>query len=382
MIKLDPQDRLLQYPPRNLSVFGIIIAVVVVLVGCGGLYYWYSSLQRPDYSEVYRRLGIPRIPPNLERKPEVQARLDQLSHEPCYREGILGLTDELLEAGYPHDADTALANFASRCGKSDSVLLQRHHALYQAGDFSAAVHVADDLIRSDPADAQLRYWRGNAYQELRDFEHALVDYINAVQLLGEPDTISVNNFYDISRMYAALKRYCDAITPIETYISFDPVSRRTAQITRLITEYAEKGHCDVKYASGFARVSRLPSAGSGGVNILTVAINGVSGNFLLDTGATYVSVTPNFASRAKLNVETGMQIPMKTVGGTASADLAYANTVNVDKAEAQGVPVAVIKGAVDPFGRRLDGLLGMSFLARFKVNLSRDAIELAAIPLR
>ena len=51
-------------------------------------------------------------------------------------------------------------------------------------------------------------------------------------------------------------------------------------------------------------------------------------------------------------------------------------------AEAQGVAVAVVRGTNDPFGRQLDGLLGMSFLARFNLRLSQDGIELTAIPLR
>jgi clan AA aspartic protease (TIGR02281 family) len=261
-------------------------------------------------------------------------------------------------------------------------LLRRYKALFLASDFSAALRVADDLVRSDPADAQVRYWRGNVHEELKDFALALTDYINTVQLMGDPDTVSVNHFYDISRMYAALGRYCDAITPLETYISFKPAENRTTQLTRLIAEYADKANCAAHYAIGTARVARVPFPGMIGVATLVVVINGVAGNFLLDTGATYVAVTPAFASKARLNVETGTQLPMKTVGGTAFAELAYATNVAVGKAEAQGVAVAVVRGAPDPFGERLDGLLGMSFLARFKVNVSQSTIEFTALPLR
>jgi len=129
-------------------------------------------------------------------------------------------------------------------------------------------------------------------------------------------------------------------------------------------------------------VSRLAISGAPGANTLPVVVNGTPGNFLLDTGATFVAVTPEFAAKAKLKIETGTQLPIKTVGGNASADLGYAQTVSVAKAEAQGVPVAVVRGAVDPFGTHLDGLLGMSFLARFKVSLSQNTIEFTAIPLQ
>lgn len=381
MIQLDPRDRPSFERTRKTPFLAVMIMTAIV-VGCGAFYYWYVFIDTSNYSEVYRQLGIPKMPSTLGLQSDVRTQLDQLSHEPCYRAAIVGLADAMLNAGYPRDANTSVLNFAKRCGESDELLVRRYRALFMASDFSGAAQIAEVLVQSNPADPQIRYWRGSAYEELRDFPRALIDYINSIQLLGDPETVSVNNFYDVSRMYGALRRYCDAITPIETYISFDPANRRTTQTTKLISEFVEKGNCDAHYASGSTRVSRLAFPGTPGMNTLVVVVNGALGNFLLDTGASYVAVTPDFASRAKLKMETGAQLPIKTVGGTASATLGYANTVSVGKAEAQGVSVAVIRGAVDPFGARLDGLLGMSFLARFKVELSQNSLELTAIPLR
>ena len=378
---MDPRDRLAYETPRNVPLLAATI-LLVIAVGCVGFYYWYAFYQKSSYSEVYHQLGISQLPSALELQPKVRGLLDQLSHEPCYRNAVSGLADLLLDAGYPRDANTALANFSRRCGELDELLYRRYKALDQASDFSAAVQIADILVKSNPADAQVRYWRGNAYENLKDFSHALADYINSIQLLGEPDRVAINNFYDVSRMYAALNRYCDAITPIETFISFDPANRRTTQSTKLIAEYVEKGSCDARYASGSTRVSRLAFPGMTGLNTLAVVVNGIPGNFLLDTGATYVAVTSDFASKAKLKLEAGTQLAIKTVGGSGFADLGYASTISVGKAQAQGVPVAVIRGSSDPFGARLDGLLGMSFLARFAVNVSQNAIELTAISLR
>jgi len=381
MIKLDPQDLRSYKKPRRWLPLAISV-VVILAVACGGLYYWYVFLPYSNYAEVYHILGISQMPWGLEHQLKVQSRLDQLSHEPCYRDAVMDLADSLLDAGYPGEANTILVTFEQRCGESDEMSLIRYKALVAVGDFSTAAQIADSLVQSNPADPYIRYWRGNAYEELKDFPRALTDYINSIQLLGEPASISIDNFYDISRMYAASNRYCDAITPIETYISFDPANRRTTQYTQLIAEYAQKGNCDVQFASGSAVVSRLAISGAPGANTLPVVVNGTPGNFLLDTGATFVAVTPEFAAKAKLKIETGTQLPIKTVGGNASADLGYAQTVSVAKAEAQGVPVAVVRGAVDPFGTHLDGLLGMSFLARFKVSLSQNTIEFTAIPLQ
>jgi len=52
----------------------------------------------------------------------------------------------------------------------------------------------------------------------------------------------------------------------------------------------------------------------------------------------------------------------------------------VRNAEAHAVTVAVIQDSRDPFGPRIDGLLGMSFLARFNMRISANGIELTAAP--
>jgi aspartyl protease family protein len=386
-LELDPRDRLPRFDEDRFSSSTKIVIwtlLVVIAVFGGGFSYWYYVLQRPSYAHVYSNLGIAPLPIAVEAKPKVQSLLDQLSREPCYRDAMYGLADALLEAGYPRETDTSLFSFAKRCRESNEILGRRYTALIMASDFSAAFRVADDLVSSNPASAQARYWRGNAYKELKDFAHALTDYINTVQLMGHPSTISVKHYYAISQMYDALGRHCEAITPIETFLSFNPDENQSTQWSKLIAEYAEKGNCDAHYATGTARIARVPFPGMIGLNTLDAVINGIQGKFLLDTGATYVAVTNAFASKAKLSFETGTQLPMKmkTVGGSAIADLAYANTVAVGKAEARRVPVAVIQGASDPFDGRLDGLLGMSFLARFKLNISQNTIDLTALPLR
>jgi len=360
----------------------IIVVVAILFIVCGGAYYWFIFLQGSRYSAVYLQLGITNFPSGLTSTPVVQQSLDQLEHEPCFRDAVISLADEMLRAGYPRDAGDILVKFSRRCGDSDDLSVRRYRVAFMQNDFSVAARIADALVQSNPADPNIRYWRGNAYEESKDFQRALIDYINSIQLLGAPEVVSINNFYDVSRMYAALQRYCDAITPLETYISFDPTHRTTTQTTRLIAEYAEKGSCASHYASGSTRISKLGFPGRPDVNVLAAAINGVVGNFILDTGASYVAVTRDFAAKAKLRVDDGSQLPIKTVGGIVSADLSYASIVSVGKAEAQGVPVAVIGGTAGPFGPRTDGLLGMSFLARFKLNVSRDAIELVATPLQ
>jgi predicted aspartyl protease len=379
MIEIDPQDRPLHLAERKRPIRTAITTVLILAVILGaGIFYWQIS---SSYKDVYKQLNITPLPFTLQLQPRFYNRLDQLSREPCYQDAIIGLSDDLLDSGYPRESARSLLAFARRCGDTDSktILTRAYIAFKKLGDLSAALQIADQLVNSDPADAQYRYSRGAAYEQLSAFSKVLTDYIAALQLLGTPYKIAGSQFYDISRMYAALGRYCDAIGPIETFISFNPAERRTPQTTKIISEYAEKGACDTRYARG---VGRAPLLNATGIHTLSVVVNGVTGNFILDSGATYVAVTPEFSAKAKINIETAKQLPMKTVGGTAIADLGYAKTISVGNAEAEGVAVAVIRGSSDLFGDHLDGLLGMSFLARFNLRLSQDSIELTPIPLR
>ena len=371
-----------------------LLAVSIVLAVGGGALYWHHTSKREaerplapppvshvrsEFENVYNQLGIQPLPPNLERQQPVQSRLAQLSREPCYTDAIVGLGRALLDAGYPREAATSLRTFVKRCGSASEVLPHAYYGLERINDFSAALEVANELVDALPANGTARYWRALAYDRTGQFSLAMLDYMNTIQLFEPQKTLLLDVFYKWSRTYAALGRYCDAISPIEMYVSLDPADRRTPQITKIISDYAEQGSCDKRYAIG---TTRVPFVGGSAVRTLTVVVNGVAGNLILDTGATFVSITSQFAFKAKVATEPGNQVIMKTVGGKALAEIGYANSVSVGKAEALGVVTAVHRDDSNPFGNRVDGLLGMSFLSRFNIKLSPTAIELTAIPLR
>jgi tetratricopeptide (TPR) repeat protein len=356
-----------------------LFAMSIVLAVGGGAFYWYHTSKGSEFERVYSQLGIQPLPSNVERQQQVQSRLAQLSREACYRDAIVGLGRALLDAGYPRETATSLRSFVKRCGSAPEILPLAYTGLERINDFSGALEVANELVEAAPESGPFRYWRALAYDRTGKFSLAVLDYMNSVQLMGNPKTIPGYVFYEWSRTYAALGRYCDAITPIEMYILLDPANRRTPQTVKIISDYAEKGNCNNRYTTGAARVS---FAGTADVRTLTVVVNGVVGTLILDTGATFVSITSQFAFKARVATEPGNQVIMKTVGGKALAEIGYANSVSVGKAEALGVVTAVLRDDSNPFGNRVDGLLGMSFLSRFNIKLSPTAIELTAIPLR
>lgn len=114
------------------------------------------------------------------------------------------------------------------------------------------------------------------------------------------------------------------------------------------------------------------TADSQGHFITTGSINGASTRFLVDTGASYVSLSSAEAKRlgiAYLNGERGLS---STANGTVAVYLVTADTVKVGDISLHQVEIAVHEGDGLPVA-----LLGMSFLKR--LEMKREGTTLALL---
>jgi tetratricopeptide (TPR) repeat protein len=186
-----------------------------------------SGPVRIDQTVVYKKLGISPLPKSIETLPQIQKRLEQLNREACYRDAIVDFAEGLINVGYPREAAISLRSFVKRCKDSEDLLWIGYSALESISDYQGALELADHLVKTYPANGAFRYARARAYDHLDNFSLSLTDYLNTIQLAGDPARLSGDVFFNTSRMYARLGRYCDAITPMETYISLDPANRRT-----------------------------------------------------------------------------------------------------------------------------------------------------------
>jgi clan AA aspartic protease (TIGR02281 family) len=118
---------------------------------------------------------------------------------------------------------------------------------------------------------------------------------------------------------------------------------------------------------GVATIS-VPIQPRGGTMLVPARINGEQlGSFLLDTGATFTTVSSAVANRLGLRTETGGSVRLLTANGAIQAPLAILEEVDVGGAVARHVPAIVHDLPGMP--PSIVGLLGMSFLERFRVNL-------------
>jgi len=119
-------------------------------------------------------------------------------------------------------------------------------------------------------------------------------------------------------------------------------------------------------AGGTGEIS-IPASRNGHF-YLEGAVNGVPLQFMVDTGATYVSVDAGFARRARL--PQGTPGYFSTANGSVEGRLVQGQTVRVESFEVGGLTVAVMPQGAE------DGLLGQNFLRQFEVTQSAGVLRL------
>jgi clan AA aspartic protease (TIGR02281 family) len=328
----------------------------------------------PDevFESVYARIGA--LPVPAARDPSVWLRLEELKREPCDQKSIRDLAQTLDKLGYRRQAADGLYKFVMSCGAPLMALNQSVGIFLRLTDYPKAVEVADEYVRRAPSDQNAHYLRGMALEGAGDYRRALSDYSDTIEFYpGDKKTISSSVFVHMAATYAALKQFCEAAAPINRWVSFDPATRDTSKTQRMIADYEQQGNC---VTSTESRKETFPLRGQKNVVTVKAEINGVRGLFILDTGASYVSVKSAFAAKAKIPDTNTGEITMMTANGQTKAKLSRADKVALGKLEAVNVPVAIQNVDDKSYGPGVDGLLGMSFLSRFEIQMAAGSIEI------
>lgn len=126
----------------------------------------------------------------------------------------------------------------------------------------------------------------------------------------------------------------------------------------------------------------VPIHPSGTTTLVPVQVNGVPGNLLLDTGATFSVLHPGYAERAgAVPVADAPRILGVVVGGrVVTIPFVRLQSLQVGEARVEGIEVGVYNAL--PNVRGVDGLLGGNFLNHFKLTLDRENRSLTLEPSR
>ena len=328
------------------------------------------------FAKVFEHFEIEPLPQNVINDAKTATSLEVLEREKCDTKAVFDLHNALRKQAFRRQAATVLVGFSKNCGLHEGALERAYNTFGEINDHVEQINVANRLIEHKGFVPDFYYWRGLGLMKKGDHAAALDDFITTVELHPRLNRVSSRVFIHQAKMYQSLGRVCEAITPVQTWVSLDPVKRDTVQSRGLIAKYEEQGNCAQSYTSGTAKIRQR------GTNtvVVTAMVNGVSGKFVLDTGASYVSVNEGFAERAGLQAVGGSTVLLRTANGLTVGRVAVADTISVQDAKANRVTVVTLTGSRDQLGTEIDGLLGLSFLARFEMHVAKGVWTLTARP--
>lgn len=133
------------------------------------------------------------------------------------------------------------------------------------------------------------------------------------------------------------------------------------------------GAAQVRLATGGAKPSArevVIPVGQGGHYLANGSINGRAVRFMVDTGATVVSMGVAEAQRLGIDYTKGERAMASTAGGMVPTWLITLNSVRVGEVEVPNVQASVSPASM-PFV-----LLGNSFLGRFQMRRDNDVLRL------
>jgi aspartyl protease family protein len=333
-----------------------------------------SSAKADEIDDTLRRLGI-ELPENIIRRDPVLRPLDELSREPCDQTAIWNLSEALQKVGRRREAANAQLNFSKACNGNAAAVRGAVNVLLQLNDHPAVVSAATELIRLEPYGDNGYFLRALGHGRGGNCEKAIDDYATAIELFGNKDKISSVGYFGMMRCYEKLEQFCDAATPIEAWVALNPARNDTSQTRTILAELSAKGKCA---STGPGGEEIVPIGRAGQTIIVSASINGHAGRFVLDTGATFVSLKRSFAERAKIEVDESSSLRLNTANGIAEGKRGHAKSVALKKLAARDVAVVVQTDNRATYGDRIDGLLGMSFLSRFDMTIDAKSVRLKA----
>ena len=346
-----------------------LVAFVLQLVLLGGAVS--HADERADALRAAQELGIA-LPDQILKRPAVARELGALARERCDRQAVYQLSRALEEESYRREAAESLVAFLDKCGGYSEGIRRAINLLLDVSDSFRAVELADKLIAMEPNNDNGYFLRAVAYERGKQCENAIADYSSAIELFGNKDKISSLSYESMSRCYEELGQYCDAMAPIESWVAINPGEYDNDQTRSILRRLSGKGKCALAATGKKEEVLRRK-----GANVIRAeaAINGVKGTFIIDTGATFVTIKKKFAEKAGMKV-TGQRVKLNTANGTVDGVLTRAHSVKLRSLSSERVQIVIQVDDADDYGDGTDGLIGMSFLSRFDIALDGKTLRI------
>jgi aspartyl protease family protein len=277
--------------------------------------------------------------------------------EEAYGQAVRALDDR------PYDALALLDDATATLGESAARLVARSSILIALQQPFAALDALSRAARLD----------GSARTELRRQVLAVAaraalpvdDRIAALVDAAADDPGYAPYQAALGRLYFGEGRYVEATASLETALARD--ASPDADLATLLDTARQR------LQTPGQTIAPLHSSASG--LYVYASVDGRPMRFVLDTGATYTALSMQAArSLGLVALERTPQVTLSTAAGFVHAPLVTLGAIDVNGAIVQRVPVVVLESTA-PF----DGLLGMSFLDHFDVDIDRGAGQMRLV---
>ena len=214
---------------------------------------------------------------------------------------------------------------------------------YRSGNYRLAAHHFREAIKINPINARYRYYLG-------------------ITLVQQGDIFEAEKQY---------KKVLDIAPGSE--------AAEKAQKGLALIEQAKQNLASKEQPTPTAMTSVLQNAptriiipvhkDSNAIIVPKVLVNNkLNANFILDTGATYTSISRNTANKLGLDLKKCDFVALKTANGIIKVPRITLKTVDIGGLVANDVVVTVHDL---PAAKNVTGLLGLSFLEKFTVTIDR-----------
>lgn len=237
---------------------------------------------------------------------------------------------------------------------------------YRRGEFNEALVLLRHAEARDPNNPNVRYYMAICLDKLVRYNEAVLQYQYVSQHGEDPQVV------DFSRY--RLKTLKDRLGPPEMVAtaSGQPIASINGATRNSFPEKTAGEKISVvplKQSSQALLVeATLTSSGSS-----SSGSQASTGTFILDTGATYTSISREMAEEMGLDLENAPKVRITTANGRIEVPKVVIDRLSVNGLEARDVEATVIEIRK---GSSFSGLLGLSFIRKFKLTIDPEAGQL------
>jgi len=308
--------------------------------------------------------GISKMEPSFDygdQYAEVTKLKKRSEAEPCDKTSTLEYTEALNQARDFRGALKNAARFYKSCGAFPRLRWATYHAHKSLSEYGEAVREATLLVEYRPDDKDYWWWRGQAYAGLQSYEEAANDFKQCLLISPKAGSCA----YDLSRAQEKMNKPCDALATMEAYLDFFPAKRERGDVQSHLDRLNTSGSCEALFEGKSQDIAFEKGAR---IIVTEAEVNGVQGRFKLDRFSSDVLISKDFA--AKLGISsTGGAMKVRYAFKIVEATPYLATNVGLGELSVKKLKVGMLK---EDLGENIDGVLGLSFLSRFQMQIDYD----------